>query len=149
MIWEEGCPECAGDAEPREHRTFQCVKCGLLFPAPTEDMLKDMVARNKLFTDYVREKNPLNVNIGDTMSWLAFNGLALGAEWGEVIRELPWKWWKTQDMDGDRVAGELIDMFHFMFDMLDELGYGPEEIWMSYVAKNEENWRRFRENWES
>ncbi len=111
--------------------------------------LSDMFRRNAKFTNYVRQQNPTNVNIKDNLSWLVFNTLALGAEWGELAQEIPWKWWKEGKIDEGKIAEELIDALHFMFNIFDELGYGPDDIYRAYVEKNEENWKRFRERWES
>lgn len=138
------CPVCVAETKPRGNYS-KCVRCGFEFHF--DDMLRDIVRRNKLFTDYVRNKNPTNVNIGESLSWLVFNALALGAEWGELAQEIPWKWWKEGKIEKEKIAGELIDMFHFVLVIFDEIGYTSEDIWQAYIAKNEENWKRFRKRW--
>ena len=137
------------------------------------DMLEDMFHRNKSFTDYARDNSPrkagenmmpefmldyygkktkeskmteiLDANVLEIR--LMRVGLAMYGEVAEFMEEIPWKWWGrgAQHLNKHKALEEIIDLLHFLFIAVDDLGFSAKELYDMYVKKNKHNWRRFRE----
>lgn len=68
---------------------------------------------------------------------------------GEVPREFAWKYWARDEpfVNRDRVLAELVDVGHFVANMLVTLGVTDDEWEAAYQAKQEENRRRQRDGY--
>ena len=71
----------------------------------------------------------------------------LCAEFGELMERLPYKSWKTypEKMSGDGILEmqfKMIDMLHFLVNMMMGAGITAERAYNLYVSKNRENVRR-------
>ena len=74
-------------------------------------------------------------------------------ELGEALNEVDWKTWvPTSRINRDAYVGELVDVLHFIMNMLLALGDTPEdlaqEIFTRYCLKNHINERRQREGYD-
>jgi len=130
-----------------------------------KDMLVDMFIRNKRFTDFTRANNPRNGSLpedairqnplieGDVKKRLIEEVrlmrvyFAMQDELVEYMAHVPWKWWGrgVHTLDKEKMLEELIDMLHFFFVAVDDLGYTPQQVYYAYVQKNNHNWKRFKE----
>ncbi len=81
----------------------------------------------------------------DQSTWVQKEVLALLAELAELLDEVNFKWWKEpRPVDPERVKEELVDVLHFYVSLCLKCGFGAEDIYRAYLAKNEENFRRQR-----
>jgi dimeric dUTPase (all-alpha-NTP-PPase superfamily) len=72
--------------------------------------------------------------------WIQKHALALFVEMGEVLNELPYKWWKAdQRLDETRLKEELIDVLHFFVSMCLAAGLDAQELYEIYAFKNQKN----------
>jgi hypothetical protein len=128
-----------------------------------KDMLSDMFMRNKKFTDFAREHSPRGLGLPESAiktSNIIGSGykqpmieeirsmrvaLAMMDELSEYITQLPFKWWGrgAQEVDKKKALEELIDLLHFFFVAVDDLGFNAKDIYDMYVLKNNHNWKRF------
>lgn len=71
--------------------------------------------------------------------YFQWNVTALVAELGEMLVEFPgWKPWVTapgQEINRDRVVQELVDVEHFIANLLVSVGCDDDEFWTRYRAK--------------
>jgi len=134
--------------------------------AYNEDMLVDMFTRNKSFTDYTRAHNPRMVSTPESLllcntelAGYSFeerkrmaneiksmrNALAMLDELAEFLAYVPFKWWGRgiAAIDRDKALEELIDLQHFLFVAVADLGFNAEDFYDAYVKKNNYNWTRF------
>jgi hypothetical protein len=137
------------------------------------DMLEDIMMRNKKFTDFTRANNPRGKEVSTPESLLIDlskdavltpvgkkavddalveigmlrNALALHDEVTEYQNELPWKWWGrgVWHLNKEKALEELIDLIHFVFVSVDDMGFTPVDFYNAYVKKNQHNWKRFQE----
>ena len=126
------------------------------------DMLTDMFERNSKLTKFLRENAPrgdmpedILQTIEQTPEVVAAiqevrtlrNTLAMYAETAEYNDETKFKWWGrgAWEQQKPKSLEELIDLLHFFFIAVEDLGYGPNDIYKEYCRKNEVNWQRFKE----
>jgi dimeric dUTPase (all-alpha-NTP-PPase superfamily) len=72
---------------------------------------------------------------------LKWNALAAFVELGEATREFSWKHWASDGpfVNRDRLLGELVDIAHFMGNMLIAVGVTDDEWAAAYQAKQAVN----------
>lgn len=56
-------------------------------------------------------------------------------------------WSKKGSESKERLLDEYVDVLHFWLSIGLQLGFAPEEVAQAYLKKNEENYRRQRENY--
>jgi dimeric dUTPase (all-alpha-NTP-PPase superfamily) len=64
------------------------------------------------------------------------------AELGEVLKENEkWKDWKSKprQVDDEELLGEIADLWHFIINLSLYLGFDADDIYNSFVSKNEVN----------
>lgn len=75
--------------------------------------------------------------------------LALLDEGHEALAEIGWKPWATsRHMNRDAFVAELVDVWHFLMNLLLSARVTPHEFFSLYVAKNEKNAKRQREGYD-
>lgn len=79
--------------------------------------------------------------------------LALESELQEALDETGWKpWATTRRINRDAYLAELVDVFHFLMNMMLVLGDNPrdlaDEVFTKYCLKNHINQRRQREGYD-
>lgn len=81
--------------------------------------------------------------------FLAWNFLAASDELHEALREVDWKPWSKGRgrVNADGVLEEVVDLMHFLANILCAVGVSEDELWDAYRTKQEENFRRVREGY--
>ena len=96
-------------------------------------------------------ESPLDFDAMNTTlrtSFIKENLLALQCEGAELLEWLPWKHWKTYpdaEMSNEALIEaryEVIDMFHFLFNMSFSLGMTPNMLYDGFMRKQDENRNR-------
>jgi len=112
-------------------------------PAPTPfdkldrlfHMQKALNARIGVHTNAMTEE--------EQTKWLLNYSRAMSQEMAELIDSVPWKWWaKYQKFDTQNAKVEVVDLFHFLISMAQVLGMSADDVFNSYVKKNEVNFKR-------
>ena len=69
--------------------------------------------------------------------------LATMDELTELLNELNYKWWKNpKPLDASAISEELVDVLHFFVSMCLRSGMSADDLYLGYVAKNQENFDR-------
>ena len=99
----------------------------------------------------------LNLRIGvntDDMTdeakaaWILNYCRAMTQEIAELTDSVPWKWWaKYQKFDAQNARVEVVDLFHFLISAAQVLGMSADDVFNSYVKKNEVNFKRQEEGY--
>ncbi len=75
--------------------------------------------------------------------WLQKQTLAMVSELAELLDEVNFKWWKNpKEINTSNVKEELVDILHFFVSMCIKAGMDSEELYIRYLKKNEENFKR-------
>ena len=75
--------------------------------------------------------------------WVLKYSRALQQEVSELIDCVPWKWWAHyQKEDIEHAKIELIDIIHFVISLAQTLGMSAQEVFDTYMRKNEVNFQR-------
>lgn len=124
-----------------------------------EDRLAIVVAKQKAIVDRWMDLQKMTTEDKEkkTQEFL----LAIMAEIGEILNgetdgehvksgikgsgAIRWKSWKTQqgEPNPDYIKTELIDILHFVLELLIIWGANDQEIFDRYVGKNAENMKRY------
>jgi dimeric dUTPase (all-alpha-NTP-PPase superfamily) len=79
----------------------------------------------------------------DQPKWVLNYCRAMTQELAELTDSVPWKWWaKYQKLDEQNARVEVVDLFHFLISLAQVLGMSADDVFASYVKKNEVNFRR-------
>ena len=99
-----------------------------------------------------RMQEALNERIGirtagmsqdDKIRWVLNYCRAMSQEIAELTDSVPWKWWaKYQKLDEQNARVEVVDLFHFLISLAQVLGMSADDVFASYVKKNEVNFKR-------
>ncbi|MCG8528121.1 MAG: dUTPase [Opitutales bacterium] len=75
--------------------------------------------------------------------WLLKYVRAMQQELAELVDSVPWKWWaKYQEFDEQNAKVEIIDMFHFLISAAQVFGLSADDVYQSYLKKNQVNMER-------
>jgi len=87
-----------------------------------------------------------DVALAEFVRW---NFLAAFAELGEAMGEVDWKPWSQGQgrVNKDALTEELVDVTHFIGNILVAVGVTESEFWTRYRLKQAENFRRVREGY--
>jgi hypothetical protein len=119
------------------------------------DRLTEMFTRQSAL-----QRNSLNinftdmsVNVEDRAEYVRMNVLAGIVEFTEALNETGWKPWATnRDYDATKVISELVDVWHFMMNIMLASGIEPETLaslfFEKYVLKNRRNAERQAEGYD-
>ena len=108
--------------------------------AHSRDKLEHIFALQAAFDRELTERRHLE---GDIETWIQREILAIVSELGELLAEVNFKWWKNpKPMDLDAVKEELVDILHFFVSMCLKAGFSAEDIYLAYLEKNQENFKR-------
>lgn len=104
------------------------------------DKLEHIFALQAAFDQELTERRHLE---GDVETWIQREVLAIISELGELLAEVNFKWWKNpKPVDLDAVKEELVDILHFFVSMCLKAGFSAEDIYLAYLEKNNENFKR-------
>jgi hypothetical protein len=86
---------------------------------------------------------------GEVAASLKENVLAAFAELGEVLREFHWKYWSHAEpfVNREQVIDEVVDVKHFLANMLIAVGCDDEEFEAAYKQKQLVNRQRQRDKY--
>lgn len=82
------------------------------------------------------------------VEWVRINVLAAEDELHETLSEISWKpWAKSEYFNREAYLGELVDVLHFVGNLLAGAGITDEELNAAYLEKMERNRQRQREGY--
>ena len=82
------------------------------------------------------------------IEWLRWNVLAATDELHEMLNEVGWKPWATsRHLNREAYVGELVDVLHFVANMLSMVGVSGTELTRRYKEKQERNAARQRDGY--
>lgn len=85
-------------------------------------------------------KDPLALEGEDRIEWIRWNVLAATDELHEMLNETGWKPWATSRHVNEKAAGgELVDVLHFVANLLLAVGWEDGTLEDAYVAKMQKN----------
>jgi dimeric dUTPase (all-alpha-NTP-PPase superfamily) len=120
-----------------------------------DDRLEEMfIAQEKLQRDTYRvDFYGLQGDHDRRAEYVRMNALAAMVELTEALNEVGWKPWATNRvMNTDAMIGELVDVWHFMLNMMLASGRDPRTLAKlfqeKYLAKNQVNTRRQLEGYD-
>lgn len=109
---------------------------------------------NRPFRDYLARqrnlqiggygKDPAKYTGDDATNFIKWNILAAQAELAEVLGETCWKPWATYDVgevfkDRDKYVEEIVDVMHFIANLLIVAGVTDEELSAAFIEKQRVN----------
>lgn len=108
---------------------------------------------NELFTEWLMRtqilqrmsygKDPAQLDGRDRVEYVRWNMLAAHDELSEALGEIAWKPWADAEyFNRDEFIGELVDVMHFVGNMLVAAGCTDAELNARYLAKMEKNRKR-------
>lgn len=88
--------------------------------------------------------NPSTLENNDFAEYIRWNVLAAQVELSEFVQELEWKPWRHDNGRPDdearaRAVEELVDVLHFVANLLVALRVGGRELTRAYQAKQQTN----------
>ncbi len=81
----------------------------------------------------------------DRASYIRYNTLAAVAELMEFLNETRWKPWQSDPGEvirSDAALEELVDVLHFIANLLVSLQVSPDDLSEAYLAKHRMNYKR-------
>ena len=110
------------------------------------NMLDEMMSMQKkfggIFIDFDR------LDLEQKERWTKEMVLAILDELSEVLGQINWKHWKNeQPVDETEVKYELIDLWHFLMNLMLIWKMTPKDVFSMYVTKNRENYKRQESNY--
>jgi phosphoribosyl-ATP pyrophosphohydrolase len=111
-------------------------------PQPV-DRLYEMLRLQRQLQTETFGANPAVMQDADRIQYIKDMVLAATDELHEVLAEVGWKPWATsRHVNRDAYVSELVDVWHFVMNLLIAVDCGPEELYTKYLAKRSENARR-------
>jgi hypothetical protein len=88
--------------------------------------------------------DPLALRTDEERAEFAFRNIVmLQDEAHEALGEVSWKWWATDKFfNEDKFREEVIDMTHFLLNLVLVSGMSPDDFFDLYEEKNDKNRRR-------
>jgi len=75
--------------------------------------------------------------------WVRDITIAIESEVDEIRREINWKFWKNpKPVNKQALQEEVIDLWHFILMLSRVVGLSPDDIYRTYMSKNQENHKR-------
>lgn len=80
---------------------------------------------------------------------ISLNVLATTDELHELLKEIGWKPWATsKHINYVEAQQELVDVWHFVMNLMLHLGMTAEDLWTGYLKKNKVNFQRQDEGYD-
>lgn len=87
--------------------------------------------------------DPMELKDEAKIDYIKWNYIAAVKELGEMLDEVGWKPWATsRHINDDAAAGEIVDVMHFLANMLLAFGWTDEELGYYYAKKMQKNRER-------
>ncbi len=106
------------------------------------DQLRELWRMQKALNDRIGV-NMEGVSDAEKTKWILNYCRAMTQEIAELTDSVPWKWWaKYQKFDEQNARVEVVDLFHFLISIAQVLGMSADDVFNSYIKKNEVNFKR-------
>jgi dimeric dUTPase (all-alpha-NTP-PPase superfamily) len=106
------------------------------------DQLRELFRMQKTLNERIGVKTE-DMSEADKTKWVLNYCRAMSQETAELTDSVPWKWWaKYQKFDEQNARVEVVDLFHFLISLAQVLGMSADDVFASYVKKNEVNFKR-------
>ncbi len=106
------------------------------------DQLRELFRMQQLLNERIGVKTE-GMTEEEKTKWLLNYCRAMSQELAELTDSVPWKWWaKYQKFDEQNARVEVVDLFHFLISLAQELGMSADDVFNAYVKKNEVNFKR-------
>ncbi len=124
---------------------------------PKTDLLKAMVTKQAEFQKRLYGPDFLDWDAKQRVEYIKEHSIHLTQELHEMLYELPyfkpWKDYSTMSEDAVCLAlakarGEFVDMWHFMMNIMIQLGFTVENLYFMYNEKHKENNQRQDEGYD-
>lgn len=112
--------------------------------SPTPDRLQEMLHAQRELQELINGYSLDEQTNEQRIANIKENVLALAAElFGEVLGEVGWKSWATsRHINRDALVKELIDVWHFLMNLMLHADMTADELYEGYLKKREINIRR-------
>jgi dimeric dUTPase (all-alpha-NTP-PPase superfamily) len=121
-----------------QYRTACCILPRMQKP----DQLRELFRMQQALNERIGVKTD-GMSDEEKTKWLLNYCRAMSQEIAELTDSVPWKWWaKYQQFDQQNARVEVVDLFHFLISMAQVLGMSADDVFNSYVKKNEVNFKR-------
>ena len=119
--------------------------------AEIKQLIKDHKDKFDMFMQMFRMQKRLQEKIGsrmDTQMQLNLQFIGAITELCEVLEQTAWKpWKKSAKTNQQKAVEELVDVFHFIINLMLCLNVTPQQLFELYQKKHEENIRRQNEGY--
>jgi len=119
--------------------------------AEIELLIREHKAKFDMFQQMYRMQKRLQEKIGlnmHTQTQLNLQFIGAITELCEVLEQTAWKPWKeSAKTNKPKAVEELVDVFHFVINLMLCLGVTPQQLFELYQKKHEENIRRQNEGY--
>lgn len=137
-----------GDREPvdprgpiRDYRTGKSV-------APEQPLFGSWVEKTKYLQEEFYGQKFEDFTHEQLVEWVRINILAAEDELHEALGEISWKpWASSQYFNREAYLGEIVDVLHFVGNLLAGAGISDRELNAAYLAKMERNRQRQRDGY--
>ena len=137
-----------GDREPvdprgpiRDYRTGKSV-------APEQPLFGSWVEKTKYGQEEFDGQQFEDIRHEQLVEWVRINILAAEDELHEALGEISWKpWASSQYFNREAYLGEIVDVLHFVGNLLAGAGISDRELNAAYLAKMERNRQRQRDGY--
>jgi dimeric dUTPase (all-alpha-NTP-PPase superfamily) len=108
----------------------------------SSDQLRELFRMQKALNERIGVQTD-GMSDEDKTKWILNYCRAMSQEIAELTDSVPWKWWaKYQKLDAQNARVEVVDLFHFLISLAQVLGMTADDVFNSYVKKNEVNFKR-------
>jgi len=106
------------------------------------DQLRELFRMQKALNERIGVRTN-EFNDEQKTEWVLNYCRAMSQELAELTDSVPWKWWaKYQKLDEQNARVEVVDLFHFLISLAQTLGMSADDVFESYLKKNEVNFQR-------
>ncbi len=104
------------------------------------DKLDKMFQLQEAFDDRIAD---LPGVMTDEETWTERLAVFMMVEGAELLESTDWAWWRPDGRwDRENAIEESVDILHGLLSLWNHLGLTPEEVFLAYTDKNQENFRR-------
>ena len=108
----------------------------------TPDQLRELFRMQKALNERIGVRTD-GMSEEDKTKWAPNYCRALTQEIAGLSDSVPWKWWaRYQKLDQQNARVEVVDLFHFLISLARVLGMSADDVFNTYVKKNEVNFKR-------
>lgn len=108
------------------------------------DRLDEMMEMQRKLQQEAYGINPGELDMPQKIKYIKDMHMGMMSEMSELLNEITWKPWTSGDLDinGDGYRKEIVDVWHFMMNLMLAVNMTPYELYNMYVQKRAVNLRR-------